>query len=79
MAGWAPWRRYLLPLAHAIVDRYLRRSPPIYAHCAAAWPRAGTNDPLKMAGVVTITDGPYLDYWSKVPPEIAAKYNTAPK
>ena len=40
---------------------------------------AGENDPAKMKGVVTITDGPYLDDWSKVPPEIAAKYNTAPK
>jgi len=39
----------------------------------------GENDPAKMKGVVTISDGPYLDDWSKVPPEIAAKYNTAPK
>ena len=28
--------------------------------------------------VVTISHGPYLDDWSKVPPEIAAKYNTGP-
>ena len=28
--------------------------------------------------VVTVQHGPYLDDWSKVPPEIASKYNTGP-
>ena len=34
---------------------------------------------FNMKGANTISDGPYLDDWSKVPAEIAAKYNTAPK
>lgn len=29
-------------------------------------------------GVFTVSHGPYLDDWSKVPAEIAAKYNTSP-
>ena len=36
-------------------------------------------DISKLPGVQTFSHGPYLDDWSKVPPEIAAKYNTAPK
>jgi len=28
--------------------------------------------------VIHVAHGPYLDDWSKVPPEIAAKYNTGP-
>ncbi|KAL1523321.1 hypothetical protein AB1Y20_018267 [Prymnesium parvum] len=30
------------------------------------------------SSVVTLQHGPYLDDWSKVPPDIAAKYNTGP-
>mmetsp|Transcript_27205 Transcript_27205/g.72023 ORF Transcript_27205/g.72023 Transcript_27205/m.72023 type:complete len:109 (+) Transcript_27205:48-374(+) len=30
-------------------------------------------------GVVSFNDGPYVEDWSKVPAEIAAKYNTAPR
>ena len=32
----------------------------------------------KLPGVVSWHHGPYLDDWSKVPGEIAAKYNTSP-
>jgi len=33
----------------------------------------------KLPGVQTFSHGPYLDDWSKVPDEIAMKYNTAPQ
>ena len=32
----------------------------------------------ELTGTVSWHHGPYLDDWSKVPPEIAAKYNTSP-
>ena len=32
----------------------------------------------KLPGVFSVAHGPYLDDWSKVPTEIAAKYNTSP-
>ena len=32
----------------------------------------------KLPGVWSVAHGPYLDDWSKVPGEIAAKYNTSP-
>ena len=36
------------------------------------------EDIYKLPGVQTFAHGPYLDDWSKVPDEIAAKYNTCP-
>jgi hypothetical protein len=36
------------------------------------------KDMSELPGVQTWSHGPYLDDWSKVPPEIAAKYNTSP-
>jgi hypothetical protein len=40
--------------------------------------RAGIKDYSKLPGVQTYSHGPYLDDWSKVPADIAAKYNTSP-
>ena len=39
---------------------------------------ADTSDLSTLPGVVGWSHGPYLDDWSKVPSEIAAKYNTSP-
>jgi len=36
------------------------------------------KDYSKLPGVQTYSHGPYLDDWSKVPADIAAKYNTSP-
>ena len=40
----------------------------------------GTSDADigKLPGVMSFSHGPYLDDWSKVPAEIASKYNTSP-
>lgn len=35
-------------------------------------------DLMKMPGVMSWGHGPYLDDWSKVPDEVASKYNTSP-
>ncbi len=32
----------------------------------------------KLKGVMSFGHGPYLDDWSKVPAEVASKYNTSP-
>lgn len=32
----------------------------------------------ELTGVQTVSHGPYLDDWSKVPAEIASQYNTSP-
>ena len=40
--------------------------------------RAAIKDITKVPGVQVFSHGPYLDDWSKVPADIAAKYNTSP-
>lgn len=40
--------------------------------------QAGIKDYSKLPGVQTYSHGPYLDDWSKVPADLAAKYNTSP-
>ena len=42
--------------------------------------KEGTSDADigKLPGVVSWHHGPYLDDWSKVPDEVATKYNTSP-
>ena len=42
--------------------------------------KEGTSDKDigKLDGVASWSHGPYLDDWSKVPSEIASKYNTSP-
>ena len=51
------------------------------ALCAAPGARTAGKDVdiSSLKGVVSFNDGPYVEDWSKVPAEIAAKYNTAPR
>ena len=61
--------------------RAMLLSPP--PRCLVPDPRrslaqAGIKDYSKLPGVQTYSHGPYLDDWSKVPADLAAKYNTSP-
>jgi len=67
--------------AQALLHRCHAAVPP--PRCLVPDPRrslarAGIKDYSKLPGVQTYSHGPYLDDWSKVPADIAAKYNTSP-
>ena len=47
--------------------------------CRLCPPAVSDKDLYKLPGVQTFSHGPYLDDWSKVPDEIAMKYNTSPQ
>mmetsp|Transcript_67380 Transcript_67380/g.119249 ORF Transcript_67380/g.119249 Transcript_67380/m.119249 type:complete len:103 (-) Transcript_67380:340-648(-) len=49
------------------------------ADAVATLSKDETKDWSSLPGVQTFQDGPYLDDWSTVPPQIAAKYSTAPR
>jgi len=49
---------------------------------AEAVEQLGNDESLdisELKGVQSFAEGPYLEDWSKVPPEIAAKYNAVPR
>jgi hypothetical protein len=67
--------------AQALLHRCHAAVPP--PRCLVPDPRrslarAGIKDYSKLPGVQTYSHGPYLDDWSKVPADLAAKYNTSP-
>ena len=67
--------------AHALLHRCHAAVPP--PRCLVPDPRrslarAGIKDYSKLPGAQTYSHGPYLDDWSKVPADLAAKYNTSP-
>ena len=67
--------------AQALLHRCHAAVPP--PRCLVPDPRrslarAGIKDYSKLPGAQTYSHGPYLDDWSKVPADIAAKYNTSP-
>ena len=55
------------------------RCLPVFrpSHIPSLSPRA-VKDARMHKSCTTISHGPYLDDWSKVPAEIAEKYNTSP-
>lgn len=57
---------------------YLRRRGARIPHRALPSPSADIKDIHSLKGVQSWSHGPYLDDWSKVPSDIAAKYNTSP-
>lgn len=57
--------------------RYIPSARAVLTATASLFP-AGIKDIHKLPGVQHFSHGPYLDDWSKVPADIAAKYNTSP-